>query len=155
MLSTVYSLYACRNNWFSFLLRPSILSLKNLKLLNIFPNKAELLSRGLTRVVAPDNCYSLPFSVLLTFSRIDMPVSILHKKKCIICNNTVLILWFQRFVSNPEVRKARHSTIAEYFIGRWAGQAIPYVGKDGKLFKFTQNKLLVLCLALELFYINR
>lgn len=38
---------------------------------------------------------------------------------------------FQRFVSDPEVRKARHSAIAEYFIGRWAGQKIPYVGKDG------------------------
>ncbi|XP_078381360.1 uncharacterized protein LOC144664106 [Oculina patagonica] len=37
----------------------------------------------------------------------------------------------ERFVSDPEVRKARHSAIAEYFIGRWAGQAIPYVGKDG------------------------
>lgn len=40
---------------------------------------------------------------------------------------------FQRFVSDPEVRKTRHSSIAEYFIGRWAGQAIPYVGKDGQL----------------------
>ena len=39
---------------------------------------------------------------------------------------------FQRFVSDPEIRRVRHSTIAEYFVGRWAGQSIPYVGKDGK-----------------------
>ncbi|XP_078380408.1 uncharacterized protein LOC144663367 [Oculina patagonica] len=37
----------------------------------------------------------------------------------------------ERFVSDPEVRKARHSAIAEYFVGQWAGQATPYVGKDG------------------------
>ncbi|CAH3143126.1 unnamed protein product [Porites evermanni] len=37
----------------------------------------------------------------------------------------------ERFVSDPEVRKKRHGAIAEYFIGRWAGQPLPYVGKDG------------------------
>ena len=41
------------------------------------------------------------------------------------------MLRFQRFVSDPEVRKKRHGAIAEYFIGRWAGQTLPYVGKDG------------------------
>ena len=50
-----------------------------------------------------------------------------------ISDGLTLSFYFQRFVSDPAVRKARHSAIAEYFIGRWAGQAIPYVGKDGTI----------------------
>ena len=47
------------------------------------------------------------------------------------------ILHFQKFVSDPEVRMKRHGAIAEYFIGRWAGQTLPYVGKDGSWDHYT------------------